>query len=295
MKCLVRVAAACVLLIGAPFSAIAAEETISFDVGGQKVVGTLETPDGVSNPPVVLMLHGFTGTRNELPVKDTEEGVFERTARQLADKGYASLRIDFRGSGDSDGAWADTTFSGQITDAVAAIDWLKASDAVDGSRIAVLGWSQGGLVAAHAVNERADVEALILWAPAVNPMNTFGAIVGAEVMAKALTDPADTEITVTLPWGVDTTLKAAFYQEMPLTSTVGAVARYSGPMLVIVGAKDTVVTPQPQAGQVLLDYHDGEQKIAIFETGHVWGAFEGPQIIDEKMVPETLQWLDAHL
>jgi len=275
--------------------ALAAEKIVSFPVDGQKVVGTLEVPDAQTGPsPVVLLLHGFTGTRDELPVKDTDDGVFKRVARQLSDAGYASLRIDFRGSGDSEGAWEDTTFSGQIADAIAAIDWLKDNEEVDGTKVSVLGWSQGGLVATHAVASRPEVKSTILWAPVTNPLATFSTLLGSETVATAIAGAPDTPHTVKLPWGVDTTLKGAFYQELPTTSPAAAIAEYEGPLLVIVGSRDTTVKPQPFAGQILLDYHAGIEKLAVFDTDHVWDAFVGPATIDEKMVPTTLEWLAAH-
>lgn len=46
---------------------------------------------------------------------------------------------------------------------------------------------------------------------------------------------------------------------------------------------------------VLLDYHDGVEELAVFETDHVWGAFTGPAVLDELMLPTTLEWLAAHL
>lgn len=289
-------AGACLLVFAALAGPVlAAEQLVSFSVGGLKVAGTLEIPDAQTGPsPVVLLLHGFTGTRDELPVKDTEDGVYQRVARQLADAGYASLRIDFRGSGDSGGNWEDTTFSGQIADAVAAIDWLKDNESVDGTKISVLGWSQGGLVATHAVASRPEVKSTILWAPVTNPLATYSALLGSEVVATAIAGAPDTPHTVKLPWGVDTVLKGAFYQELPTTSPAAAIAEYEGPLLVIVGTRDTTVMPQPFAGQILLDYHPGIEKLAIFDTDHVWDAFVGPATIDEKMVPTTLEWLAAH-
>ncbi len=274
-------------------SAWAAEQIVQIPVNSQNVVGTLETPDGPP-APVVLMLHGFTGTRDELPVKDTDEGVFSRTARQLADNGFASLRIDFRGSGDSQGEWADTTFSGQIADAVAAIDWLKTNERVDGDSISVIGWSQGGLVASHAVAERPGVKSTVLWAPVSNPLASFSGLLGRDAVMKGIAGAAETPHTLTLPWGVETTLKGAFFQELPTTSPAAALAAYEGPLLVIVGSKDTVVAPQPAAGQILLNYHPGPKKLVMFDTDHVWDAFGGPTTLDEKMIPTTLEWLDAH-
>lgn len=105
-RSIIRTGAAGALALALLGTAQAAEEVVSILVDGQMIKATLETPDGTAAPaPVVLMLHGFTGSRDELPVKDTDEGVFSRTARQLAENGFASLRIDFRGSGESEGAW----------------------------------------------------------------------------------------------------------------------------------------------------------------------------------------------
>lgn len=272
----------------------AAEETVTIESDLGAIVGTLETPEGAP-APVVLMLHGFTGTRDELAVAGTDEGVFSRTARLLADAGYASLRIDFRGSGESAGTWPETTFSGQIADAVAAIDWLGMADTVDGSRVAVLGWSQGGLVAAHAAAARPEVRAAVLWAPAVHPMHTYADVLGADTVAEALAADPATPFTTKLPWGVETTLNAAFYQELPLYSTAAAVRGYDGPLKVIVGGRDTVVAPQPHSGQALMAYHEGPESLDVFETDHVFDAFTGPEVLDGQMVPATLDWLAAHL
>ncbi|QND44824.1 alpha/beta fold hydrolase (plasmid) [Rhizobium lusitanum] len=281
----------CLAVAAVSSFASAAETKVSFSVDGQKVIGTLSTIDNNPKAPVVVMFHGFGGSRDELAIKDTKDGVFSRSARLLAESGYASLRIDFRGSGESDGKWADTTFSGQIKDGIAAVDWLKASDKVDGSRISILGWSQGGLVGAHVARARPEVKSVTLWAPVVTPLYTYGSLLGADNVAKGLTSPSDTEITAKLPWGVDTTLKASFFKEMPTTSTIAAIAHYPGPLQVIVGSKDTTVTPQPASGQALLDYHDGEERLDVFDMDHVFNAFTGPETIDSHLVPATLEWL----
>lgn len=275
-------------------SARAAETVVSFGVDGQKVMGTLSTVDGKSKAPVVLLFHGFTGTRDELPVKDTNEGVLSRTARQLAESGYSSLRIDFRGSGESDGKWADTTFSSQIEDGIAAIDWLKSNENVDGSRISIIGWSQGGLVAAHVAAARPEIKSVTLWAPVASPLYTYGSILGTDTLEKALKAAPQTEITAKLPWGAETTLKAAFFQQLPSTDPIGAIASYAGPLQVIVGSRDTTVAPQPASGHLYITYHNGDERLDIFDTDHVFSAFEGPEVLDTKMVPATLEWLKSH-
>ena len=88
------------------------ETLLNTSVAGQRLQGTLCLPQG-GPAPCILMLHGFTGSRDEQVIAGAGEGVFSRTARRWAGRGMASLRIDFRGSsflgGGSDGDFADTT------------------------------------------------------------------------------------------------------------------------------------------------------------------------------------------
>lgn len=276
----------------APGPASAAEKRVEIPVDGGPIVATLETPDAGGPTAAVLMLHGFTGTRDELAVEGAGEGVFERAARLFAEAGVASLRIDFRGSGESGGEWRDTTFAGQIADAVAALDWMRAAPELDGVETVALGWSQGGLVAAHLAAERPDLAALVLWAPAQNPLWNFSGFLGVETTMKALTAAPQDEITFDLPWGGETTLRAAFWQEMARTDPVAAVARYPGPLLVIVGTRDDVVGPQPAAGAVFLRYHGGPQELVVLDTDHVFGVSAGPATLDD-MIARTLAFLAA--
>ncbi len=293
LRSLIRFFAVLTLVTQVTGPLAAAEHLVRIPVDRKIVAGTLEIPDGPP-APVVLMLHSFTGARNEYTVKGTNEGLFIRTARQLSDNGYASLRIDFRGSGESDGDWADTTFSGQIADALTAVDWLRSDPRVDGSSISVLGWSQGGLVAAHTAAARPDIKAAILWSPVSNPLFNYTPLLGGQGVLEAIAGDPQTPHTSTLPWGVSTTLNGAFYRELPTTSPAAALAGYDGALLVIVGSKDTVVTPQPRAGQLLLNYHPGTNKLVLLDMNHSMNGFDGPATLDEKMIPTTLDWLNVH-
>ena len=273
---MIRTFAACAFAC-LPISGQAEETRITIDTGLGQIVGTLETPPG-DPAPVVLLLHGFSGSRDELPIEGTDgEGVFARTARHLADAGYASLRIDFRGSGESDGAWEETTFSGQIADGWAAARWLVDSDLVDGERLAVLGWSQGGLIASHLAFQPDTVDSLILWAPVTMPAANFVNIFGADTLFEAIAAEADEAVTLTLPWGVDTTLNGAFFDEMLTTSTPAALARYTGPVQIVMGSNDTTILPQPGAGEMLDDYHVGTSEVHLLEMDHVFNVFTGPR------------------
>jgi dienelactone hydrolase len=291
---MIRVSPTMALLLAVAPVAMAAESDISIDQNGVPMMGTLNLPDGVENPPVVLMLHGFTGSRNEFPVAGGDVGLFTHAAAQLAEAGIASLRIDFTGSGQSGGAWEDTTFSTQIADAVSAFDYLQALDGVDGDRVAILGYSQGGLVASHAADLRPESASVVLWAPVTNPLDTYAGLVTQEVVDRALAAPADEEITAPLSWGGETTLKARFFQELVTTSPVAALSGYPGPVAVIVGTKETIVAPQPAAGQVLLNYHDGEEILVEVDSNHDWNALKTFETVDTVLLPATVDWLKGH-
>lgn len=276
--------------LATPLTAAAAETNVSIQSNGQDMVGTLNLPDGIEKPPVVLMLHGFTGQRNEFPTPEDGTELFTHVAEEMAAKGIASLRIDFVGSGESDGNWADTTFTSQIADAVAAFDYLESLDTIDAVRVGVLGYSQGGLVGAHLAGQRPEAAAVMLWAPVTNPLRTFSTITGADVVEAALAAPTEQLFTAKLSWGGETTLKAAFFHDLVVADPAGAVAAFNGPLSVVVGLKDSVVTPQPAAGQILLDYHPGKEKLIAIDSDHDWGWETSKAIVDTELLPATMEW-----
>ena len=283
-----------VVALALPAAALAEETDIVVRSNGVDLAATLNIPEEAGRPSVVLMLHGFTGQRDEFP---NPEGtaLFAHAADALARSGIASLRIDFTGSGESGGEWTETTFSGQVRDAVAAFDHLQALDGVDGSRVGILGYSQGGLVGAHLAALRPEAGAVVLWAPVTNPLRTYAGLLGADaVEAALLADPGE-PVTADLSWGGQTTLNASFFHELATTSPAGAIARYSGPLEVVVGLKETIVTPQPAAGQILLDYHEGEEALVTVDSDHDWGWGVSTAVVDAELLPPTVGWFVDHL
>jgi len=285
------------VLLTASFAAgfTAMETEVSFYSNGQLVKGILTEPGEMSAlRPVVLIFHGFTGQKNEMDVTGTDEALFEMTARQFAENGIASLRIDFIGSGESEGKWEDTTFSSQIDDAIEAINFLQSIPRVDTNKIAVLGLSQGGLVAACTASRDSRVKSAILWSPVAVPAFTYSNLLGADVVTQSLELKDDEMIEATLPWGSTTKLKKPFYQELFLTDPVAEIAGYNGPLMVTVGLNDTTVTPQPQAGMLFIRYHDGPEKLVQLDADHMLGIFEGPENL-QVAIDEALNWLKMTL
>jgi uncharacterized protein len=112
--------------------------------------------------PGVIFFHGFTGDRME------SHWLFVKCARALARAGIASLRFDFFGSGESEGEFRQVTLQGEISDALAAVQYFRRQGGIDRERLGLLGLSMGGAVAATVAAE-AEAKALVLWAALAHP------------------------------------------------------------------------------------------------------------------------------
>jgi len=273
----------------------AVESVVNFESMGQNVVGTLVVPDGGEAPyPIVLLFHGFTGQRNEMDIVDAGETMYGRTARMLAGQGYASLRIDFRGSGESDGSWEDTTFNGQIADAIAAIDFVETLDNIDSERLGVIGLSQGGLVAASLSARDDRVKTTILWSAVANPAHTYALVLSQEAVDAGLASGGE-PVTAVLPWGAETTLRTGFFEELFTVDPVAEIAEFEGPLMVVAGLRDTIVTPQPYAGQAYINYHEGPEMLLVVDGDHMLDILgPGPALLDD-VVTWALAWFQQTL
>jgi putative redox protein len=115
---------------------------------GQRLFGRLEVPDG----PVqayALFAHCFTCSKNSIAAV--------RIARALTAKGFGVLRFDFTGLGQSGGAFADTSFSSNIADLVAAASAMATAGAAPSL---LIGHSLGGAAALAAAGDLPSVRAV---------------------------------------------------------------------------------------------------------------------------------------
>lgn len=86
---------------------------------GENLVGVYHEPSG---PPraAIVMLHGWSGTRCG------PHQMLTRAARLFCEEGYAVLRFDFAGRGDSDGDTELATLATMQGDAQTAFAWVRA-------------------------------------------------------------------------------------------------------------------------------------------------------------------------
>jgi uncharacterized protein len=123
----------------------------------QKLVGLLSLPEG-KRPPIVIVIHGFKGAKDYHPFVNN-------SVKPFTDAGIAVLRIDCRGTGESDLQFREMTITSESEDVLTAIDFVKTLD-VDSKRISLLGVSMGATAILLAMKSKPSVKTLVFWGPA---------------------------------------------------------------------------------------------------------------------------------
>jgi len=115
---------------------------------GARLAARLERPDG-AHRATALFAHCFSCSKDIAAAR--------RIARRLTSAGFAVLRFDFTGLGHSEGEFANTTFTSNVGDLVAAAAWLEAQGMAPGL---LIGHSLGGAAALKAAGAIASVRAV---------------------------------------------------------------------------------------------------------------------------------------
>ena len=150
-------------------------EPVSFPaLDGLKIPGYLTLPTaGARNVPMVLVIHGGPYARDEWG--------FNPTHQWLANRGYAVLSINYRGSTGFGKAFvnaADGEWGGKMhDDLIAGVNWAVARGVADPKRIGVYGGSYGGYAALTAATKTPDVFACIVDIYGIANLLTFMAAI----------------------------------------------------------------------------------------------------------------------
>jgi uncharacterized protein len=156
-----------------PDGAYTAEEVRIPAPAGHVLAGTLTLPRHRAGPVAAAVM--ITG----ISPHDRDEGpgqlrVFRDVADALTRAGIAVLRVDDRGVGASTGDRKTSTTLDEAGDVRTEIGWLTHHSEIDPKRIAVVGHSEGGLIAMMvASRDRRVAAAVMLAAPGFSGMQIF--------------------------------------------------------------------------------------------------------------------------
>jgi uncharacterized protein len=236
------------------------DEPISIPGNGFLLVGTLSRPAQSTEArlPAVVLLGGSGPADRDGVVYGIP--ILGQLAGALADAGFIVVRYDKRGIGQSGGRAESASLSDYAEDARAAIKVLESRKDVDPKRMAVVGHSEGGLVALIAAGKDKRIAAVALLA---TPGITGAEIVLAqqqrllnrmtltpeEKQAKVDAQKKIHEAVLTgkglelLPPDVRRTVDNAEFQSLLASDPPKLVASVRQPLLIVQGALDTQVEP----------------------------------------------------
>jgi hypothetical protein len=121
---------------------ISGQRKVDFFTGsGIRLAGVLDTPADAANVPAVVLCHGPGGVKEQL---------MPQISTFLCQAGYAVLRFDYRGWGESEGARGRLVPAEQVEDIRSAVAFLGQQPGVDDRRVGVIGLAIGGSNALYA-------------------------------------------------------------------------------------------------------------------------------------------------
>ncbi len=148
---------------------------------GHTLAALLDRPDGAVRA-VALFAHCFTCGKDIRAARRIAEG--------LKLHGVAVLRFDFTGLGMSEGEFANTTFSSNVDDLVAAADHLRATLAAPAI---LIGHSLGGAAVLAAAHRIAEARAVVTIGAPFDPAHVAG-LFGGRLPELATKDEIDVSL-----------------------------------------------------------------------------------------------------
>lgn len=233
---------------------------------GARLSGVLHTPEGPARGSV-LLAHCFTCS------KDVH--TMTRLARGLSEAGYAVLRFDFTGLGDSGGEFSATTLSHDVRDlAAAAMALIERGFGPCG----LLGHSLGGAASLIAASRLKTVRSVVVLGAPADPSHVLNLFVEHEEAIRR-----DGEAIVSIG-GRRFPIAESFLDDLAAHDGSGRTATLGRPLLVIHAVDDEVVDieqgerifaaarqpkgfhPLRHADHLVTDRRDAEEVLAVAST-----------------------------
>jgi uncharacterized protein len=130
----------------------------------------LHMPDSASSSPKGLMGHpykmGFIFCNSFAEEGIISHRVLVNLARKLSNEGYACLRFNYMGEGDSDNSFEESDIATRLSDISCVVEYLRNEIKIE--KIGLLGVRLGATFAAMSCRKISDIDRLVLISPIVN-------------------------------------------------------------------------------------------------------------------------------
>jgi dipeptidyl aminopeptidase/acylaminoacyl peptidase len=217
---------------------------------GHTLAGTLTLPRGASAAARVAAVVTVSGSGPQ--ERDEYIGLEGyRPFRQLADslgrRGIAVLRMDDRGTGDSKGTFKGATSADFAEDIRAGLAWLRTRPEIDARRLAVMGHSEGALIAPMVAAKEPTLKAIVLLAGIARPgMGTLKyQMTNLLQHDSSLTAARRDSAIAAIPARIDTMMaRDPWMRYFLLYDPSQTARRVTTPVLILTGERDQQAVPE---------------------------------------------------
>jgi hypothetical protein len=298
-----------------PDAPYTAENVTVSTPAGHTLAGTLTLPRGASASRRVAAVVTVTGSGPQ----DRDENIGldgYRPFRQLADslgrRGIAVLRMDDRGTGASTGAFKGATSADFAEDVRAGLAYLRTRADIDAGRLAVMGHSEGALIAPMVADREPALKAIVLLAGIARPgMGTLKyQMTNLLQHDTSLTTARRDSAIAAIPARIDTMMARDPWMKYFLLYDPSQTARrVTTPVLILTGDHDQQAVPEQVPEQEAAFRAAGNRDVTarvVPGVNHLFVAdtdgFPGnytklpaPVRIRADVVGTVVDWLDSRL
>ncbi|MFS4468000.1 alpha/beta fold hydrolase [Maribacter sp. 2210JD10-5] len=241
---------------------------------GKTLVGRLEMPADQHPHNYAIFAHCFTCNKNLLAVKNI--------GKALTANGFAVLRFDFTGLGESEGDFENTNFSGNIEDLIAAADYLEMEHQPP---TLLIGHSLGGAAAIFAAAQIASIKAVATIGAPSNPVHV-------QHLFKSSIEEIESsgEAVVNLS-GRDFTIKKQFLEDLQHKSLPSVAKNLRKPLLLLHSPQDDTVGIK-NAEEIYIAAHHPKSFVSLDGADHLLMNKEDSRYVGKVIAGWSQRYMD---
>lgn len=229
----------------------------------EQLAGRLELPLDQKPHNFVIFAHCFTCTKNLTAIRNV--------GRALTNAGFAVLRFDFTGLGESEGDFENTNFSGNVDDLVEAAHFLEKNFMAP---TLIIGHSLGGAAAIFAAARLKSIKAVAVINSPSSPSHVLHLLKDSEL---EITKNGKARVNL---GGVDFTIKKQFLDDLENKSLSEVVSDFGKALLILHSPQDKVVGIK-NAEEIYKAAHHPKSFISLDGVDHLLSKKEDSQYVGE--------------
>ncbi|MDZ7814773.1 MAG: alpha/beta fold hydrolase [Planctomycetota bacterium] len=304
---------------------VSEEETVFRTADHKRLVGTIALPAKGEVRGGIVIIAGSGPVDRDGNAGPMSSSPYRRIAHFLARHGYASLRYDKRGVGESQpDKYEMATFELLSSDAAEAAKCLHRHERLHNRPIVIAGHSEGGAIAPAVANKFPGIDGVIMLAG--NVSNLEQVLKEQLVLIMEAAGATPNEITkFQLQQGIVLGIVKSGVDRVLPSMTTGsldpdwlrshfayepsqAIREFDGPLLALFFEHDLQVPPAEALvlRKLASENDDGRITVKVLEDlDHMMGVAEPPlglgqyrnphRPVSEKMLNTVLEWLDANV